>query len=154
MSWLLISLGFALGSIPFGFMVAKAKGVDIREVGSGNIGATNVMRVLGKGPGIAVLLLDVLKGLIPSLCGHLIFHDKQIAFAAGVAAVFGHTFSPFLKFKGGKGIATGLGALLGSSPFVGLAAFSVFFVGVGVVCERNKPPHFRHRFPCTTVDLP
>lgn len=132
MSWILIVVGFALGSVPFGFMIAKAKGIDIRQEGSGNIGATNVMRVLGKGPGILVFVLDVIKGFVPALCGHLLFHDVQIAFAAGVAAVFGHTFSPFLKFKGGKGIATGLGALLGSSPFVGLAAFSIFFVGMGM----------------------
>lgn len=131
MNWEPVALcvgGFCLGSIPVGYLVAKARGIDIQSQGSGNIGATNVMRVLGKGPGIAVFVVDVLKGFLPSLASNLLFHDRALALGAGMCAVLGHSFSPFLKFKGGKGIATGLGMLLGGAPVVGLAAFGVFFL--------------------------
>ncbi len=126
--WLLVPAGFLLGAIPFGYLVARAKGVDIFAVGSGNIGATNVMRALGKGPGILVFVLDVLKGLAPSLTVRLLGGPQELSFAAGMAAILGHSFSPFLKFKGGKGIATGLGMLLGSTPLVAASAFSTFFL--------------------------
>lgn len=127
MIWALLALGFVLGSVPFGYLIAKANGVDIRAVGSGNIGATNVFRVLGRGPATGVFVLDVLKGLIPALAARLLLHSQEAAFACGAAAVIGHSFSPFLGFKGGKGIATGLGMLLGSSPLVAVSAFAVFF---------------------------
>lgn len=133
---LLFVAAFILGSIPFGFLIAKSKGIDIREVGSGNVGATNVHRALGKSAGLLVFVLDVLKGLIPSVV--VLYAAKQLghtepqvyAFCAGLAAVLGHSFTPFLKLKGGKGVATGLGMLLGSSPLVALSAFGVFLVGM------------------------
>lgn len=125
---LVLLIGYVLGSIPFGVLVARARGVDIMKVGSGNTGATNVYRTLGKGPGLIVFILDVMKGVVPALIGHWLLKDKSFALYAGVAAMAGHSFSPFLKFKGGKGISTGLGALLGSTPLVALSALGAFCV--------------------------
>lgn len=129
---LLVVGAYFLGSIPFGFLIAKSRGVDIRTVGSGNIGATNVLRALGKGPAIAVFFLDISKGVIPAALGHALFSRTDLAFAAGVAAVVGHSFSPFLGFKGGKGIATGLGALIGSTPLVAAGAAAVFALSMAI----------------------
>lgn len=124
MIWAIAIFGFVLGSIPFGFLIARANGVDIRAVGSGNIGATNVFRVLGKGPAAAVFVLDVLKGLIPALLARKMVGTQEAAFLCGFSAILGHSFSPFLGFKGGKGIATGLGMLLGATPLVACSAFA------------------------------
>ncbi|MCA0361127.1 MAG: glycerol-3-phosphate 1-O-acyltransferase PlsY [Armatimonadetes bacterium] len=134
--WGLMLLSYFIGSIPIGVLVAKAKGIDITQVGSGNVGATNVARVLGKGPGLAVFLLDVAKGLVPCLLATNLTSTPVLgmmtradfAFVCGVLAMLGHMFSPFLKFKGGKGIATGLGMLFGAAPLVAVAAFGVFLV--------------------------
>jgi glycerol-3-phosphate acyltransferase PlsY len=126
---------FVLGSIPFGWIVARMKGIDIRKVGSGNIGATNVKRALGTKLGIFVLFLDVIKSAIPGMLATTIIRENptslsigDLAVLGGVVAVFGHIFSPFLRFRGGKGIASGLGALLGVAPIVGTCCFSVFLV--------------------------
>lgn len=106
-----------LGSVPFGFLVAKSKGVDIRTVGSGNVGATNVFRSVGKGAGILTFLLDFLKGLVPVIAAKLIAGGNGILpLLCGIAAVAGHTWSVFLKFKGGKGVATSAGLLCGVIP--------------------------------------
>lgn len=130
-------VSFFLGSIPFGVIAGKMKGIDIRKVGSGNIGATNVNRALGSKWAIAVFLLDVLKSFLPSLLVPIILKSGgqlfPIAVAdtgvlAGICAIMGHLFSPFVGFKGGKGIASGLGALLGTNPLLGILAFSVFIV--------------------------
>ncbi len=109
-------LGYLIGSIPTAYIFGKmSKNIDIRQHGSGNVGATNVFRVLGKGPGIVVLLLDILKGviavaLLPDLLGLTrILHRVILAFVV----VCGHNWTIFLKFKGGKGIATSLGVLIG-----------------------------------------
>ncbi|MFQ3676972.1 MAG: glycerol-3-phosphate 1-O-acyltransferase PlsY [Fimbriimonadaceae bacterium] len=117
---------YLLGAIPVGYLVGRLRGVDITKVGSGNIGATNVLRVLGKGPGIAVLALDVAKGLVPPLVLLQATQSKEWALAAGVSAVVGHCLSPFLTFRGGKGIATGLGMLIGVTPVGAAVAFGVF----------------------------
>lgn len=119
---------FLLGSLPFGLWIASMRGIDIRKVGSGNIGATNVHRALGKTWGLLVFVLDVLKGLIPALVARYLLGDQQLAGLAGFVAVLGHCLSPFLGFKGGKGISTGLGALFGATPFVGIAAFVTFAI--------------------------
>lgn len=135
MNWELVMLiagGYLLGSVPFGYLIAKSRGVDIRTVGSGNVGATNVLRALGKGPAIVVFVLDVAKGLVPAVVGHALFHQTEYAFAAGAAAVLGHSFSPFLGFKGGKGIATGLGVLIGSTPLVAAGAAGLFLLMMSV----------------------
>ncbi|MCX7799986.1 MAG: glycerol-3-phosphate 1-O-acyltransferase PlsY [Fimbriimonadales bacterium] len=127
--WPEMVLAFLLGSLPFGAWVARLKGVDITKVGSGNIGATNVHRVLGLGPGLAVLALDILKGLVPAAYGAT-QEGVALGLALGVCAMAGHCFSPFLRFRGGKGIATGLGLLLGADPVVALVALGVFVAAV------------------------
>ncbi|TCK02915.1 glycerol-3-phosphate 1-O-acyltransferase PlsY [Phorcysia thermohydrogeniphila] len=119
-------LAFVFGSIPFGFVIGKLKGVDVRQYGSGNIGATNVSRVLGKKYGALVLLLDALKGALPVLFLKVSGYSIEYQVVAGLSAILGHCFSPFLKFRGGKGVATGLGVFLVVSPKVTLIAFLVF----------------------------
>jgi glycerol-3-phosphate acyltransferase PlsY len=128
---LLILASFLAGSIPFGLLIARAKGVDIRKHGSGNIGATNVGRVLGKQWFFVCFGLDLLKGLLPTLAmgaalGALgsftmTIHDAAWWLAAAVASILGHVFCPWLGFRGGKGVATGLGALLGVFPLLSVA---------------------------------
>ena len=122
----LILAAYLSGSIPFGVIVAKLKGVDIMAVGSGNTGATNVTRVLGWRLGMLVFALDILKGVGPAVLAKSVTGRDDMAVFMGVVAVFGHMLSPFLKFKGGKGVATSLGALLGSAPLVGVIGFGVF----------------------------
>ena len=131
-SILLIAGAYLLGSIPTGLLLAKASGVDIRTTGSGNIGATNVYRTLGRTVGILTLVGDCVKGLVPVLVAQgLGMGDTMIA-AAGAAAFLGHVYTVFLGFKGGKGVATALGVFLGVSPAsVGLAL--VIFIAVVAV---------------------
>jgi len=118
--------GYLAGSIPTGVLVARARGVDIREQGSGNIGATNVARTLGKKAGAFVLLIDALKGLVPVLvCAHLVA-DPWAATATGAAAILGHVFPVWLKFRGGKGVATALGVFLALTPIAAAAAVVTF----------------------------
>lgn len=116
---LALAWGFFLGSLPFGFWLARAKGVDIRKKGSGNIGATNVGRILGKEWGYLVFALDALKGwLAVWVAGEILQAGDGGSVLTGLTAVAGHIFSPWLKFKGGKGVATSAGVLLGLSPAV------------------------------------
>jgi len=117
---------FVFGSIPFGFVIGKVKGVDVRRHGSGNIGATNVSRVLGKKWGALVLFLDALKGALPVLFLKESGYPIEYQVFVGLIAIIGHCFSPFLKFKGGKGVATGLGVFLVVSFKVTFIAFLVF----------------------------
>lgn len=135
--WVLLVLSYFIGAIPVGVMVARAKGIDITKEGSGNVGATNIARVLGKKAGAVCLVLDVLKGFIPALVFQIIvsrpifgfgFPSQEFGLICGGMAMVGHMFSPFLKFKGGKGIATGLGMLVGSSPLVGVWVLFSFLV--------------------------
>ena len=114
--------GYALGSIPFGLLLTRAAGLgDIRKVGSGNIGATNVLRAGGKGLASATLLLDAAKGLVAVLVAS--FYGSEAGLAAGAGAVLGHMFPVWLSFKGGKGGATVLGVFLGLSwPIVAVGA--------------------------------
>lgn len=123
-----IIAAYLLGSIPTGLLLGKALGVDIRNSGSGNIGATNVYRTLGRKVGVITLLGDCLKGLIPVLAARWLgFPDIWVA-AAGLAAFSGHVYTVFLCFKGGKGVATALGVFLASSPASVFIAFVVFAV--------------------------
>ncbi len=116
-----IILSYLFGAIPFGVLVGRARGVDVRAVGSGNIGTTNVWRTLGPLAGSVVFLLDVAKGWAGPLFAHFLAGDNaNIKAICAVVAVLGHTFSIFLRGGGGKGIATAFGALLGLSPVVGL----------------------------------
>ena len=134
MLYLALILSFLIGSIPFGVIIGNICGVDVRKVGSGNIGATNVTRALGKKWGAVSFALDVLKGVAgPLLARLLVGPDAAVAIAAcGVLAVLGHVFSPFLKFKGGKGIATSLGAMLGMMPIVGVLILLVWGVFLAI----------------------
>lgn len=126
------ALAYVAGSIPFGLVVARAKGVDLRAVGSGNIGATNVARALGKTWAIVVLLLDAAKGFVPVKAGqHLGLTPRAVA-VAGVAAVVGHMFTIFLRGRGGKGVATSLGVALALSPLAALCAFGLYVVTYGL----------------------
>lgn len=121
-------LAFIFGSIPFGYVIGKLKGVDVRQHGSGNIGATNVSRVLGKKYGALVLFLDALKGALPVLILKILGFPLEYQVLSGFFAILGHCFSPFLKFKGGKGVATGLGVFLVVSPKITLVAFFIFLL--------------------------
>lgn len=126
-----IALGaFALGSIPWGVLISRVfYGKDIRKSGSGNIGAMNALRTLGKGGAIAVLLLDAAKGVIPALCVMLLLRDTHLAAIVAACAVLGHCFSPWLHFKGGKGVATAFGAIIALSWPAGLAAVIGWLIG-------------------------
>ncbi len=115
-------ISYLLGSIPFGLLIAKLKGFDLRGSGSGNIGATNVYRVVGRKEGLITLILDVAKGAVAVLVFSLIFPKEQyINVVSGFSAVLGHDFSIFLKFKGGKGVATSYGVTLPIYPLASLA---------------------------------
>ena len=121
---------FLLGSVPTGYLVGRLKGVDIRQHGSGNIGATNVLRTLGKPLGILVFVIDALKGLAAVLVPLWLLGPGVPAWlpvVAGVAAVAGHNYTPWLGFKGGKGIATSAGVLLGLMPWAVLVVAVVWF---------------------------
>ena len=117
-----VLVAYLVGATPFGFLTGKMKGIDIREHGSGNIGATNVLRVLGKPVGITVLVLDVMKGLIPVIVAKLVSDSSLIHIATAMAAILGHNYTFWLGFKGGKGIATTGGAILPIMPWALIAA--------------------------------
>lgn len=123
-------VGYLLGSIPFGLIFAKLfAGKDVREHGSGNIGATNVSRVVGPVAGILTLLLDAMKGAAAVwLAARLTDHASTAMILAGLAALLGHCFPVWLKFKGGKGVATALGIFIALSPLAALAAFVLFLI--------------------------
>ncbi len=141
-------LGYLLGSIPFGLLVARSRGVDIRQHGSGNIGATNVLRTLGKKWGILVFFLDALKGVAAVLLAERLFGPMlpmlpeggaaltrvHLGIVGGLACVMGHNFPVWLKFKGGKGVATTAGVLIGLLP----VAAAVAFVAWGVVFYATR----------------
>jgi len=119
--------GYLIGSIPFGLLLTKAAGLgDIRKVGSGNIGATNVLRTGRKGLAAATLILDGLKGAVAVLLARQFLGDQDLV--VGTAAVLGHLFPVWLGFRGGKGVATGLGVLLAAAWPVGLACCAVWLV--------------------------
>ncbi|WP_243370008.1 glycerol-3-phosphate 1-O-acyltransferase PlsY [Geotalea sp. SG265] len=122
----LIIGAYFLGSIPTGLLLAKAAGVDIRTTGSGNIGATNVYRTLGRRVGIMTLIGDCLKGLVPVLIARQLHLPEIWIAATGLAAFIGHVYTVFLGFKGGKGVATALGVFIGISPLSVAAALLIF----------------------------
>ena len=136
--WMFIPIAFFAGSVPFGYLIGKVNGIDIRTVGSGNIGATNLGRALGKRFFYACFLLDMTKGLMPTLiAGHFMGTlgtlriDSTDAFwwlGVMIATVLGHMFTPWLGFKGGKGVATGLGAMIGVMPAMTIPAAGALVV--------------------------
>jgi len=122
-SWLLGA--YLVGGIPFGFIIGKMRGVDVRTVGSKNIGATNVFRTVGKKWGLIAFACDVAKGLVPTLLAKH-FAPDGIALWVGITCVVGHMLTPFMKFKGGKGVATAFGMLIGLIPGMVGVAFAIF----------------------------
>jgi glycerol-3-phosphate acyltransferase PlsY len=141
--WLLFVVfplgAYVIGATPFGFLIGRAKGIDLRKQGSGNVGATNVGRVLGKTLGYTCFLLDVAKGLGPVLLvgmfvrgdGVLTLGEQLGWLGVGLGAILGHVFTFWLGFRGGKGVATSLGVVLGFWPYFtlpGLAAFALWIV--------------------------
>ncbi len=130
--WWTVILAYVIGATPFGFLAGKARGIDIRDHGSGNIGATNVLRVLGKPIGITVLILDVLKGLAPVVIAQVFSGGESsiVPILAGIATILGHNYTFWLGFKGGKGIATSAGAIAPLIPIplaVALALWGLAF---------------------------
>lgn len=126
---LVLVVCYLLGSIPVGYLAGKAKGVDVRRHGSGNIGMTNVTRVLGTGPGLMVLAGDVLKGVAAVLLARHV-GGPQLALLGGLAAIAGHNWSLFLGGRGGRGVATSAGVILALSPLVVLSSVAVWAVAV------------------------
>ncbi len=138
MTLLLLALaGYLLGSVPFGLLLTRLAGLgDIRQIGSGNIGATNVLRTGRKGLAAATLALDTVKGAAAVLIGASLSGDEGIL-AAGLGAIIGHLFPVWLGFKGGKGVATGLGVLLAAAPPVGLAA-GLVWLGTALITRMSS----------------
>lgn len=128
--FILIVIAFFLGSIPTGFILGLLQGIDLRKHGSGNIGATNATRVLGKRAGLLTFAVDVSKGALasslPFFTYGLFFRDLTFLALCGAASILGHCFSPFLKLKGGKGVATSLGAFMVFATSAILASMCVF----------------------------
>lgn len=127
---ILVVAAYLLGSIPTGLLLSRAFGIDIRTSGSGNIGATNVYRTLGKKVGIMTLVGDCLKGLIPVLAANYLGVSEAVVAMTGMAAFLGHVYTLFLGFKGGKGVATALGVFLAVSPVAVLFSLGVFLLVV------------------------
>ena len=123
---LAVGSAYLCGSIPTGVLIARQLGVEVRKVGSGNIGAANVARSAGKKAGLLTLFGDAAKGLLPVLLVRFLDLGETTLAATVVAALLGHLFSPFLGFSGGKGVATGLGVFLGLAPYAILFALLLF----------------------------
>jgi glycerol-3-phosphate acyltransferase PlsY len=145
-AWLIAGIAYLVGSIPFGLLVCHwIAGVDLRTVGSGNIGATNATRVVGKVWGAVVLLLDALKGLLPTLLLPRVFDapaelSGHYSVLAGACAILGHSFPIWLGFRGGKGVATSLGAIVILAPWgtvVAAALFAVVFAATRIVSASS-----------------
>ncbi len=118
-----IVFSYLLGAVPFGLLFAKAfSGIDVRTVGSRNIGATNVLRAAGKKAAVLTLVADCLKGLLPILIVSALFHDESVTALSGAAAILGHNFPVYLGFKGGKGVATSFGVIIAVSPLIGVVS--------------------------------
>jgi glycerol-3-phosphate acyltransferase PlsY len=135
-----IAASYLFAGLPFGFIVVKAaKGIDIRTVGSGNIGATNVARILGKGGFALVFILDFLKGFLPVVLFTLVLarwgpdvSKVNLRVLLGLGAIIGHMFTPYLKFKGGKGVATSCGVFFGLAPLAAAIALLVWLLVFGL----------------------
>ena len=123
---IIIAAAYLIGSIPTGLLLGKAYGIDVRKEGSGNIGATNLYRTVGRKVGIITLIGDCLKGLLPVVVIKASMTPPELAAWVGLAAFCGHVFSLFLKFKGGKGVATALGVFLALAPVAVAIAIALF----------------------------
>ncbi|HET6670073.1 MAG TPA: glycerol-3-phosphate 1-O-acyltransferase PlsY [Pyrinomonadaceae bacterium] len=148
----ILVLAYLLGSIPFGYLIVRARaGADIRETGSGGTGATNVSRRAGKGAGVLTLILDALKGVLAILIGRLILGESSWLIAgAAILVIVGHMFPIWLGFRGGKGVATGVGVFLVLAPFAVVAAGVIFlaivtltrYVSLGSITAAATIPLF------------
>ena len=127
LSAILILAGYLLGSVPTGLLAGRAYGVDVRQVGSGNIGMANVLRAAGKAAAGITMIGDMLKGLVPVLTARLLVDSDWVVAAVALAALAGHCWPVFLRFKGGKGVATGAGTTIALAPVVGLALFALWW---------------------------
>ncbi|MDB5044192.1 MAG: hypothetical protein JWQ08_242 [Deinococcus sp.] len=127
---LAVLASYVLGSLPAAAWLARARGIDIRTVGSGNSGATNMMRAAGKGPAVAVATFDVFKGVLVIWLARWLGLGENVAALCGIAAVIGHNFSPFLGFRGGKGAATTFGVMVSLVPVVGIGTAVIFLTTV------------------------
>ena len=123
-----IVAAYLIGAIPFGFIIGKMRGVDVRTVGSKNIGATNVFRTVGKKWGVLALVLDIMKGLVPTLACKIHQGDSitWLPLVVGIMTATGHMLTPYMKFKGGKGVATGFGMMIALIPCHCALAFAIF----------------------------
>ena len=126
MEILIIGFAYLLGSVPTGYILGSWAGIDVRKAGSGNIGATNVARLVGKRQGILTLIADATKGFIPVFVASRLGLSSNWIALTGVAAFLGHLYPVFLKFRGGKGVATALGVFLGLSPWATLVLMPIF----------------------------
>ena len=129
---IIVALSYLVGSIPTAYIIGKAKGIDIRNYGSGNVGATNVFRVLGYRLGIITFIIDMLKGFIPTYIVGRIYSNPYIIIITSSAVVLGHIFSIFLNFRGGKGVATSTGVFLYIATTQIIIAAGVFFIAVRI----------------------
>ena len=127
---LLVLCGYVLGSVPTGFLAGRAQGVDVRRVGSGNIGVANVLRTAGKWPAIVTMAGDMLKGFAPVFLARTVTENEWVVAAVALAAVVGHCWPVFLRFKGGKAVATGAGTTIALAPVVGLMLFAFWWAVV------------------------
>lgn len=123
---LLIFAAYVIGSVPTGYLLGKLRGVDVRTIGSGNVGATNVARAVGKSQGIITLIADAAKGYLPVFTALQLGQDSLTVALTAIAAFLGHLYPLFLNFRGGKGVATGFGALLALAPMATLVLVVVF----------------------------
>jgi acyl phosphate:glycerol-3-phosphate acyltransferase len=124
---LAVLLSYLLGAVPFGLIFSRLfSKVDVRNVGSGNIGATNVLRASGKTAALLTLLADALKGCLPVLIAKMVFENDWVTICTGAASILGHNFPVYLKFKGGKGVATSYGVALAASPLIGLIVLLIW----------------------------
>lgn len=126
----LVIFGYLLGAIPIGYVVGRAFGVDVRQVGSGNIGTANVLRAAGKWAAILTLLGDMLKGFFPVVLATVLVESEWLHAAVALAAIAGHCWPVFLRFQGGKAVATGAGTSIGLAPVVGLGLFAFWWAVV------------------------
>ncbi|MFY7954465.1 MAG: glycerol-3-phosphate 1-O-acyltransferase PlsY [Armatimonadaceae bacterium] len=134
--WFWCIAAFLCGSIPWGILAGRMRGIDLREHGSKNIGATNTLRVLGKGPGIVVLILDTLKGWLPVFLAERAGLTGDPVVGVALLAVLGHIYSPWVRFRGGKGVATTLGILFGLDPRIAAAILVVFLIAFLIAGRR------------------
>jgi len=125
-TFLSVIFAYLLGSVPTGYILGSLAGVDVRKAGSGNVGATNVARVVGKRHGIFTLVADIAKGLVPVVIALYLGLTSTATALVGVAAFLGHLYPVFLRFQGGKGVATALGIFLGLSPWATLVLMPIF----------------------------